>query len=140
MQVGALPYLVRDWSDMQTGGLIALGIGKYYWTAQECIEKFEGFVNTGFVNKPFTMAWATSWIARWFRGSIYKSDVFEWALASRYKDRPFFGLASASNGHIVRVAVTTTVGTDRKLIANYRRGGTGPSGEYLDSTSPTWHA
>jgi hypothetical protein len=117
------------------GGMIALGVGKHQWTVKRCISKYEYICEAGLDAKLLTKSWMFGWIARWFRESIYLSDALENALMKAYGEKELFSLSTMSHGHTTRVAVTTTVHTDRKLFTNYKRGG---SGEYLDSTSLTW--
>lgn len=101
----------------------------------DCINRFRAFINAGFKNKPVTKARGIGWVARWFRGSIYRTEPLELGLQSAFDPgsfEQFYGLR-----HPCRVAVTTTAGADLKLIANYNRGG---KGMYLNSQLGVWHA
>lgn len=105
---------------------------------KECRRRFYLFVQNGFDHKTLTKAPGLSWVARWFRGSIYHTGKFESALRGVFASGPgceatqLYGLQ-----HPCRVAVTTTAGVDLKLIANYHPGGTG---HYVDSRMDHWKA
>lgn len=95
---------------------------------EECIKRFYIIVRKGFEHKSLTKARGIGWLARVVRSSIYHTSNFEEALSLAFNPGAFkelYGLQRHS-----RVAVTTTAGSDLKLIANYNRGGTG---YYLDS-------
>ncbi|ORY01180.1 acyl transferase/acyl hydrolase/lysophospholipase, partial [Clohesyomyces aquaticus] len=115
------------------GGLIALGLGSHGLSAGECISRFKTFCDTGFEHNFLTKTAGIGHVARWLRSSTYKTNPLEDALKKMFGSRTFFG----RSGNVARVAVTTIVGTDVKLLANYNWGvGT----IYLDSIIDTWLA
>lgn len=104
------------------GGIIALGVGVQGRSATSCAPLYRSICEQGFRPKTFTKAPGLSWLARWVRGSIYQSHAMvaelHQAFTSGGRDDSFvFGIANHA-----RVAVTTTVGDDGRLIANYNRG------------------
>ncbi len=113
------------------GGIIALGIGAQGLSAASCVSLYRAICREGFKPKTFTKAPGLSWLARWFRGSIYKSDAMATVLdqtfgsTARTDEISVFGMSNHT-----RVAITTTVGDDCRLIANYNHGG---SERYLHS-------
>ena len=120
------------------GGMIALGIGVHGWDADTCISKFRFINTTGLSSKLLTKTWLFGVVARWVRGSIYESGPLERALRLAYQEELLFGLRPASKSHsqnTPRVAITTTVQSERKLFTNYNCGGTR---NYLKSNSRTW--
>ena len=125
-------------SDKVVGGMIALGLGAHNWSAEKCVETYKTLIQNGLQANLLTKSWFFGWIARFFRESIYSTPALEEALKAAYgQNQELFSLEPTTHNHITRVAVTTTVETGRKIIANYRRGG---SEEYLDSTMLTWEA
>ncbi|KAF9887744.1 hypothetical protein FE257_009697 [Aspergillus nanangensis] len=117
------------------GGIIALGLGVQDRTVEDCIDCFSVMINHGFKRKSLTKSRGIGWLARLFRGSIYHTEALERALHHVFHPGDYqqlYGLRRPC-----RVAVTTTVGTDLKFIANYNRGGTG---SYLNSQLGIWHA
>jgi hypothetical protein len=116
--------------------MIALAIGKYYWDASTCLYKYRQIIEKGLQHKPLTKSWF-SWLALVFRKSIYSSEHLESALRTVYTERQLFGLTPKSDKliHLPRIAVTTTVGTDSRLIASYDYG---EKDEYLNSIAKTW--
>jgi len=110
------------------GGMIALGLGVEGRTAKTCITRFRDFTASGFEKKTLTKDKLLGWLARKIRGSIYRTDALESALSTVFSsdhEHTLFGLR-----HPCRVAVTTTVSKELKLIANYHRGS---KGRYLSS-------
>ncbi|KAK3349748.1 acyl transferase/acyl hydrolase/lysophospholipase [Lasiosphaeria hispida] len=111
------------------GGVIALGLGVQGRTVPDCIERFRTFARTGFKEKTFTKGkLGLGWLARMVRTSIYHTEPLEVAMHTAFRpafNQPVFGLQNPC-----RVAVTTTVNKELKLIANYNRGG---KGRYLNS-------
>lgn len=113
------------------GGIIALGVGVQGRSATNCVPLYRSICRQGFKPKTFTKAPGLSWLARWVRGSIYQSNAMEFELDQAFesggRNRSFvFGIANHA-----RVAITTTVGDDGRLIANYNRG---DSERYIPST------
>jgi hypothetical protein len=101
----------------------------------DCIARFREFIDAGFKNKAATKTPGIGWLARWFRGSIYRTEPLELGLQSAFNPgsrQEFYGLRGPR-----RVAVTTTVGSELKLISNYNRGG---NEMYLSSQLDVWHA
>jgi hypothetical protein len=99
----------------------------------ECIKRFYIIVKNGFEHKSLTKARGVGWLARLIRSSIYHTSDFEQAINAAFSpgaSNELYGLQRPC-----RVAVTTTAGTDLKLIANYNREGTG---YYLDSRIDLW--
>lgn len=83
----------------------------------------------------FANSWCLGWASRLYHGSIYRSDGMVEALSGAFlQARPLVVYGMSNHA---RVAVTTTVGVDGRLIANYNRGG---SGIYLNSELPLWKA
>ncbi|KAL4987485.1 hypothetical protein BDW68DRAFT_177857 [Aspergillus falconensis] len=126
------------------GGLIALGLGSHRWTLDTCIAKFNDICRSAFVPNFLTTVRGLGWISRWIYGSIYITPPLEHSLMEAYSSQGVFGLlpAAPQHGGVIhqpRVAVTTTVGTDCKLIANYNAGSSGAS-DYLNSSLQTWEA
>ncbi|RBR05246.1 hypothetical protein FVER53590_12393 [Fusarium verticillioides] len=118
-----------------TGGIIALGIGVQRRSATECISLFRDICREGFEAKLLTKSRFFGWAARWFRSSIYKTDVLETALQEAFEDKEPKSLYALNSS--CRVAVTTTAKEDCHLIANYNTGG---KDRYLDSKLPLWKA
>ncbi|KFY85571.1 hypothetical protein V498_07704, partial [Pseudogymnoascus sp. VKM F-4517 (FW-2822)] len=117
------------------GGIITIGLGVQGRKVSDCIDRFRKFIDAGFKSKPVTKVRGIGWVARWFRGSIYRTQPLEQSLQGAFLPgsfEQFYGLKGPC-----RVAVTTTVGDDLKLIANYNRGG---NGMYLNSELRVWHA
>ncbi|RDW63044.1 patatin-like phospholipase family protein [Aspergillus mulundensis] len=126
------------------GGMIAIGLGVHRWSVGDCIAKFRNICASGFVANGLANTWAIRWVYRMFQRSIYKTIPLETSLRKAYPDQGFFGLSPASPSvrdvvHQPRVAVTTTVGTECRLIANYHAGSNDDDG-YLDSRLLTWEA
>lgn len=96
----------------------------------DCIRLFRDITSNGFVNKTGTNSAVVGWVARYFRGSIYKTESIEAALESAFSGREPANLFGISSGQQTKVAVTTTVGDHCYLIANNDRGG---SGDYIHS-------
>lgn len=116
--------------------MIALGIGQHNWDTSTCIAQYHYIVANGFEEKLFTKSRILGWIARWFRESIYVTKNLEDSLRAAYGSRNFFGLLPKQGfPHSTRVAVTTTVDSEPKLIANYN---SGDKNEYLNSSSSSW--
>jgi len=136
-RVSCSPRACHLSSDPHPGGIIALGLGIQRRKVDDCISLFRGICNNGFVAKTGTKSSLFGWAARWFRGSIYKTEHMETALqdafaSGRAEPNSVFGLANNS-----RVAVTTTADEKTYLIANYARG---DSKRYINSKLPLWKA
>ncbi|KAK3900585.1 hypothetical protein C8A05DRAFT_17128 [Staphylotrichum tortipilum] len=117
------------------GGIIALGIGIQGRDASSCTSLYRDICRDGFKPKTGTKAPVVGWVARWCRGSIYKTSAMESALNTAFIGKTPKTVYGMSNQ--VRVAITTTVREQGGLIANYNRGG---SGRYLNSELPLWKA
>lgn len=118
--------------------MIALGLGVHKLSASTVTGRFRAICTSGFKNKTLTKSKYVGWLARYFRGSIYKSDIFEEALKSAYGSVELFGLRNETHQrpqHLARVAVTTTVDTECRLLTNYRWG---DDKTYLGSHCRTW--
>ncbi|KAF3187834.1 hypothetical protein TWF225_004058 [Orbilia oligospora] len=112
-----------------TSSIIALGIGSEGLHAHKCQAKFKAIRCKGFVNKFGTKTLGLQSITRRIRGSVYVQENYSRAVQEYLGDDDqkiaMFGLRNHC-----RVAVTTTVGNDSYLIANYNAGG---DGGYIDS-------
>ncbi|KAH8661836.1 acyl transferase/acyl hydrolase/lysophospholipase, partial [Ilyonectria robusta] len=118
-----------------SGGIISLGIGAQGRSVKDCAAHFRTICSTGFDNKFLTKTWGLGWLARWIRSSIYTSAAMEKALQTAFSTKPPITVFGMRNH--CRNAVTTTVGKDCYLIANYNRGGTGI---YMNSELSVWDA
>jgi hypothetical protein len=87
-----------------------------------------------------SLAEVSQYLSIWLSGSIYDSDTIKNSLDNAYKREKLFGLRNVENvcsSSWPRVAVTTTVETDRWLLANYNQG---DSKRYLKSGVATYEA
>ncbi|EPS43509.1 hypothetical protein H072_2495 [Dactylellina haptotyla CBS 200.50] len=117
------------------GGITALGIGIQGLSASKCLKRFKKISKKGFVSKPGMNIPGLKRISMFFRGSVYYVSSFEKVLEKKFRQGQPTGVFGLKNH--CRVAVTTTVGTDTCLIANYNRGGTK---KYLESLTTLWTA
>ncbi|KAF3160773.1 hypothetical protein TWF788_002869 [Orbilia oligospora] len=104
-----------------TGSIVALGIGCRGLHAAKCREKFKTIRCKGFANKFGTKTLGLQSIARWIRGSVYIQENYSHALQEYLGDDDQKNVMFGLRNHC-RVAVTTTVGSDAHLIANYNAG------------------
>lgn len=113
--------------------MIALGLGVHSLSIDECMRRYRTLCDTGFESKALTKSAWLGWLASWFVESIYKTEPFESALRTLFGRKRLFG----HRGNSSRVAVTTTVDTKCRLLANYNWG---DGKRYLDSNISTWAA
>ncbi len=83
-----------------------------------------------------------SWFVSWFgyRFSYFPTSAIREALRRAYLPQKLLGIKSANGrlcGSLTRVAVTTTVDSDCRLLANYC---TGDGERYLGSSLQTYEA
>ncbi|KXH56754.1 hypothetical protein CSAL01_03198 [Colletotrichum salicis] len=116
------------------GGMISLGLGVQQRTASECINLFRTICEQGFESKPGTTVKYAGYFVRMLHSSMYKTEKFEEAVEQAFGPQP---TALFGRSHSTRVAVTTTVDSNPKLIANYTMGG---SDDYLESDLQLWEA
>ncbi|KAF3102387.1 hypothetical protein TWF102_004588 [Orbilia oligospora] len=102
------------------GGIIALGLGVQGLHVSECLRRFKAIGSKGFDNKLGTKTPGLKWISRRIRGSIYLQESYSRAV-KEYFDNGKGNITFGLRNHC-RVAVTTTVGGDARLIANYHAG------------------
>ncbi|KAF3282686.1 hypothetical protein TWF970_001432 [Orbilia oligospora] len=102
------------------GGIVALGLGVEGLPASECLERFKAISSEGFDNKLGTKTPGLKLISRRIRGSIYLQDSYSRAIEEYFDNRK--GNITYGLRNHCRVAVTTTVGSDARLIANYHAG------------------
>ncbi|VBB80788.1 Putative calcium-independent phospholipase A2 [Podospora comata] len=117
------------------GGIIAIGLGVQGRMVHDCLRSFRIFTSEGFKSKTLTTKRGVGMVARMFRSSMYHTQNLVQALENALgpsATEPFFGLR-----HSCRVAVTTVVNKELRLIANYNSGG---KDAYLDSKLPLWLA
>lgn len=114
------------------GGIIALGLGVQDRTVDDCLTRFHAFARDGLNKKILTKTKLVRWAGKFIRSSIYRTKDLEQALHNAFSptaSQSLFGLRNSC-----RVAVTTTVDKELKLISNYNRG----DGEaYLTSSNIT---
>ncbi|KAK6354320.1 hypothetical protein TWF730_008727 [Orbilia blumenaviensis] len=111
-----------------TGGITALSLGVQASYATDFVESFKDIWKTSFSNQQQGLGFLHNFIKWWWLTSVYFTENVEEALQAcfqRIRNQKLFGLRNHC-----RVAVTTTVDSETKLIANYQRGGTG---KYLSS-------
>lgn len=111
---------------------MALGLGIHNFSVQECIQHFKSVCRDGF--KPnLLMDSCLRWLATLFCRPVYKTEPLEKALKSILGSKRLFG----HRNNACRVAVTTTVDKENRLIANYNWG---DRKRYLNSDMSTWLA
>ncbi|KAK6511351.1 hypothetical protein TWF481_000271 [Arthrobotrys musiformis] len=113
-----------------TGGLMALGLGIQEVSADSLGEEFKSICNVGFSGQRQNMGKIQSFLSWMSLNCVYFTQNLEEALEAHFRKKgnsKVFGLRNHC-----RVGVTTTVGSEAKLISNYQRGGSG-SEKYLDS-------
>jgi hypothetical protein len=102
------------------GGIIALGLGVQGRTVDDCLTRFRTFSRTGLKKKILTKTKFVRWAGKFIRSSIYRTKDLEQALYNAFSPAASQNLFGVRNS--CRVAVTTTVHKELKLIANYNRG------------------
>ncbi|KAI1388650.1 uncharacterized protein F4822DRAFT_437371 [Hypoxylon trugodes] len=114
------------------GGGIVLGLGAHNFGVQECTLQFKRFFQMALESKFLTKSLFGP-IARLITSSIYKTEPLEAAMKDTFGTQRLFG----HYGNTPRVAVTTTVNSDSRLLANYHWG---DERRYLNSDINTWYA
>lgn len=131
---GAAKHLeLQQPANYHTGGMTAIGLGVHNLSTEECILRFKYLCGEGFHQRAFTKNSWIAWFVRMFAASIYKTDPLEESLRRNSGAKLLFG----HRGNASRVAVTTTVNSESRLLANYNWG----DGErYLNSNILTWRS
>ncbi len=106
-----------------TGGIIALGLGVENWTVEQCISKFTSLCGAAFTPRRLLKVPLLGNLSTISHRSMYKRKPFEKALQESFGDRPLFGVSTSQEGHMIKVAVTSTtlVGQQPVVLANYNR-------------------
>jgi hypothetical protein len=128
---------------MEPGGMIALGTGLHRWDADTCIEKFLYMSREGLKKKAFTTTPIIGVGMRWFLEAIYDTMKLEDTMKKAYPEENLFGLRppTGTDGktrkleHLPRLAVTTTVQSEARLLCNYNNSGLN---QYLNSNVLSW--
>ncbi|KAK3358830.1 acyl transferase/acyl hydrolase/lysophospholipase [Lasiosphaeria hispida] len=123
-----------------TGGMIALGLAKEGDNAAQCTKAFEQILKDSFYRSFIYRGWSYAWSFFRYISPRYSSTAMENALRNAFKPRKLFGLGDTSrpcSSSVPRVAVTTTVGGNSWLAANYNRG---DNKRYLSSAISTHEA
>jgi hypothetical protein len=100
-----------------------LGLGVENWPVDQCINKFLGLCSDAFTPRELLHVPILGKLSTVNHRSMYKTRPFEKALQSCFEDRPLFGGLNSQEGHMIKVAVTSTSLTDQKpiVLANYNR-------------------
>lgn len=106
-----------------TGGIIALGLGVENWTVDQCISKFTSLCGDAFTPREFLHVPLLGKLSTFNHRSMYKTKPFEKALQESFDERPLFGGLNSQEGHMIKVAVTSTTLMDQQpvVLANYNR-------------------
>ncbi|KAE8449132.1 hypothetical protein EG329_008516 [Mollisiaceae sp. DMI_Dod_QoI] len=106
-----------------TGGIIALGLGVENWTVEQCIGKFTSLCGDAFTPRELLKVPLLGKLSTVNHRSMYKTQPFEKALQEAFEDRPLFGGLNSQEGHMIKVAVTSTTLMDQQpvVLANYNR-------------------
>jgi patatin-like phospholipase/acyl hydrolase len=106
-----------------TGGIIALGLGVENWSVEQCIGKFTSLCGDAFTPREFLNVPLLGKLSTVNHRSMYKTKPFEKALQESFEDRPLFGGLNSQEGHMIKVAVTSTTLMDQQpvVLANYNR-------------------
>lgn len=106
-----------------TGGIIALGLGVENWSVEHCIRKFTSLCGDAFTPREFLKVPLLGKLSTVNHRSMYKTKPFEKALQESFEDRPLFGGLNSQEGHMIKVAVTSTTLMDQQpvVLANYNR-------------------
>ncbi|OAQ67009.1 patatin-like phospholipase domain-containing protein [Pochonia chlamydosporia 170] len=115
------------------GGLIALGLGIHNFNAQEMMRHFRSLCRDGMERKALTKSQWFGWAVRLLTSSIYKTYELENALKAIFGTKTLFGYHNGAS----KVAVTTTVSAETRLLANYHWG---DDKRYLNADVRTWLA
>jgi len=110
------------------GGIISLGIGIQDLSAGACLNRFHEFTRTGFTKKWMNKTKLFSPLGRFIRSSTYSTPELERAFQTAFRPNTTQDVFGIQNSR--RVAVTTTVNNELRLIANYNRG---DANRYLQS-------
>jgi hypothetical protein len=122
------------------GGMIALGIGVHGWDSETCMAKFRAISENGLILRRWakTLGIPIGIAITRVTKSLYATSPLEQAMQDAYPSPDnFFGLRRSTSGlqSTPRVAITTLVNKETKLLTNYHCGG---SSSYLRSDSPSW--
>lgn len=117
------PIMTSLLTQFSTGGIIALGLGVENWTVEQCISKFTSLCGHAFSPREFLKVPVLGKLSTVNHRSMYKTKPLEKALQDSFEDRPLFGGLNSQEGHMVKVAVTSTTLIDQQpvVLANYNR-------------------
>ena len=93
------------------------------WTVEHCIRKFTSLCGDAFTPREFLKVPLLGKLSTVNHRSMYKTKPFEKALQESFEDRPLFGGLNSQEGHMIKVAVTSTTLMDQQpvVLANYNR-------------------
>ncbi|KAK3936131.1 hypothetical protein QBC46DRAFT_367088 [Diplogelasinospora grovesii] len=114
-------------------GLISLGLGVHNLSVEQCILHFKRLCQNGFRQRLLSKTRLIGWFVRLFVPSIYETEPLEESMKHIFREKQLFGHRENAS----RVAVTTTVDSEFRLLANYNWG---DGKRYLNSNIYTWHA
>ncbi|KAI1640601.1 hypothetical protein F4809DRAFT_397901 [Biscogniauxia mediterranea] len=110
---------------IDTGGIIAIGLGVKKWTVNATIDKFKDLCREVFVPRKMSNVPLVGALSSLYHGSHYNTQPFEKALKRYFSEQPFFGGATHKSRLTTsnRVAVVAERAIDRQAVvfANYNR-------------------
>ncbi len=100
-----------------------MGLGVENWTVEQCIGKFTSLCGDAFTPRELLKVPLLGKLSTVNHRSMYKTQPFEKALQEAFEDRPLFGGLNSQEGHMIKVAVTSTTLMDQQpvVLANYNR-------------------